>query len=217
MYTNGFGVTVPEGIETGDGYVKMRHGVQYTVVLINNYRGGFGGIPADADVSIDGKHIGTFRVGAGSRITLERSPIDSGRFTAFRADSYEGRQIGANPRSENAGLVKVVFRPGRVKDRVVPAVVRPNPWSDPFPPLYRGAGGVEKCCSMGMDLGPCSAAGTGLTGHSNQRFTDVEELDHLGYEPVTIYLRLVVEDGDAPRVLKTTPSRESPYPRPLRY
>ncbi len=35
MKLNGFSVTIAEGRETVDGYVHMRHGTQYTILLQN--------------------------------------------------------------------------------------------------------------------------------------------------------------------------------------
>jgi hypothetical protein len=52
MKLNRFSVTIAEGKETSDGYVQMKHGTQYTILLQNesNRR-------CDAEVYLDDRYI----------------------------------------------------------------------------------------------------------------------------------------------------------------
>jgi len=195
MLLNGFKVTIPQGTETNDGYVKMVHGVQYTINLGNRTD-----VDADAIVTVDGKPQGKFRVHRQGSITLERPIHDTGHFTCYKLDSPEGRDAQLNVGSD-LGLITVEFKPARHIEKVY----TPDPFLKTMevegPPLTYGGGmkGITR-----------SAAGTGLSGTSSQKFHTVPDLDYDESQKTTIHLRLFVND-DTPRPL-TSVSRETPIP-----
>jgi len=108
MYLNGFSVRVPEGNEKeASGYVEIDHNTQYTLQLRNQRNS-----RCDAEVNIDGKHVGTFRLGAYGSLRLERSADDNRRFTAYLRDSEEGHEVELDSVSKSdLGLIQVVFKP----------------------------------------------------------------------------------------------------------
>jgi hypothetical protein len=193
MYLNQFSVRIPEGSEVSDGYVSMKHGTQYSLVLKNDRD-----VRCDAKVEIDGKDMGTYRIQAGDSARLERSSYDNGRFTFYRAESREGQSIGLDKGNPNLGLVKVTFTPEMASYRdggVAKGAMFNSPIQD-----FSGSRGM-------------SAGGTGLSGWSNQEFTSAQNLQ-LDYEQQTIiHLRLgASNDLSTPRPLV---SKSNPVPPPL--
>lgn len=217
MYLNQFSVRVPEGTETASSYIEMEDGKQYTLVLRNSRS-----VPCDAEVSIDGKAVGTFRIYANDSIRLERSPQDDGRFTFYRLGSEGAKKSELEKVSvSDLGLIRVVFTPQRVYS-----------WS-PYSPWWTypnystwrradyantwdgmGAAGTTityantnsdgTVCDTGAITVSNCAGGTGLSGHSGQGFTSVGSLDLDYSQQTTIYLRLVASKnpkGD-PRPLR---------------
>lgn len=177
-----YSVHIAEGEETSDGYVRMCHGTTYTIRLENEGRK-----RCDAKVEIDGHPVGTWRIGSQSFILLERPAHETGRFTFFKAGSIEGEKA-AIIRSENTGLISVTFVPEKL-DR-----------------------------SHGLSAAPLSeeseedgAGGTGLTGHSAQKFTEAEPIDLDVSMAFTIHLRLVAK----PEKIRPLMPRSTPVPPPL--
>lgn len=105
MKNTEFEVIIPEGKELADGYVGMRHNCQYSI-LIKNYRS----VLCDAEVLIDGIHVGTWRVASRGEIRVDRPVHDTGLFTFFGVDSREAREAGIAP-SESNGLISITFKP----------------------------------------------------------------------------------------------------------
>jgi len=66
MYLNRFSVKI-NGKKEDSGYVEMKHGETYTIVLKNDNNE-----KCDAFVEIDGKDMGAFRINGHSNIHLER-------------------------------------------------------------------------------------------------------------------------------------------------
>ncbi len=203
MRVGSFSLLIPEGVERSNGYVGLAHATQYTVRLGNH-----GHRRCDAEVWVDGKPIGTYRVNAGCTVTLERAAHDAGRFTFFRAESAEGGAAGAAGVDAPArGLVQVIFRPERQAVRLNNVRARtcggPGPQSVP-----KGVTEYEERTAGGLVPGV-----TGLTGHSNQAFVEVPDLDHDPAGEVTISLRLVADAGGV-RELAPAP-RANPVPPPV--
>lgn len=203
MYLNEFSVRIPEGNEASEGYVAMRHGTQYTIVLRNDRN-----VRCDAKVEIDGQDMGTYRLNAVSNIRLERAAHDNGRFTFYKAGSTDGNAIGLDTSNPNLGLIKVTFTPEMPK----PKISSNDVWR----------GGVAK----GLYDGPAvtfnasgsrglSAGGTGLSGYSGQGFTNADIILPDYSQQTIIHLRLgAVEDVNTPRPL-TPYSKANPVPPPL--
>lgn len=188
---------MPEGAERTSGHVSLNHGQQYTVRLLNCGR------RSDATVKIDGKEIGTFRLNPNQDVVLERAPDDNGRFTFYASGSYLAGAAGeGNIAVPDKGLIEVTFRPEKVRPRPEPTARVMH---------AKSLGGGVRGQSMGAmpDASEgCSFAGeektaggiTGLSGHSDQKFTTVGLMEYDPAGTVTITLRLVL--AAEPRELK---------------
>lgn len=218
---NGFSVTIPESYsETSEGHVGLRHGQNFKVRLHNGHRGPYGSVPCDATIILNGKDVGTFRVKAGQTTIIERPANDTGKFTAYQEDSYEAASIGIDRNSNELGLIEVVFRPGSQKIRWTPPAVFVTYNSDNLYSHYSYDGGPStgqptylgiSCCAKSCSFDEPAGMGIGLSGHSNQNFHEVEDLDY--NEPATkIYLRLVKEsfERSGPRPLRSVYSTDVP-------
>lgn len=236
MRVGSFSVQIPEGRERDSGHVVLDHGRQYTLRLGNHQDR-----PCDAHVTVDGKSLGGFRVNAREYVTLERSPNDNGRFTFYldgTADAVTAG-IGEVP-AVDKGLIQVRFVPERRRERPVGTVVKtaglrsrggpggqsqgpvgePASWRAPSQHPYDGpqcfAGEAEEKTSGGLLRGGLGFApgGTGISGHSNQSFVTVADLDGDEAEAVTISIRLVGPDN-TPRPLKAVQPRANAVPDPV--
>jgi uncharacterized protein (UPF0248 family) len=116
MQLNGFSVEIPESIEeTSQGYVVLKHGEHFRIKLNNHHKKDRHGKSSDAEVYLQGKFIGCYRIEYGETLILERSFSDSGKFTAYRNGTPEADQAEINPDSPDNGLIKVVWKPGTKK------------------------------------------------------------------------------------------------------
>ena len=225
---NGFSVNVPQAQEeTSDGYVVLKHCQNFSLRLHNSHKSGGMFKAADAEVWIQGKLIGTFRVPANQSIALEHPVNDTGKFTAYKNNTPEANQIGINPDSEDNGLIKVIWKPGSQQVNEVQIT-----WDYTWPNhdiiyhkniqefdnsyydghYYRtttddksynitrsyGSGNSEpydcvtaSCCTNDYLTG----GGVGLSGHSNQHFTQISELSYDEPETV-IFLRIAFRDSE---------------------
>ncbi len=176
MRVGSFSLLIPEGRELDSNHVVLAHGAVYRIHLGNHH-----GRRCDATVEVDGKEVGTWRIGPGQSIVLERPVHDTGRFTFFESRSGEAQAAGVGAvEVASRGLIRATFRPERVY-RPLPRVGS----------LRAVAGGP----SCGMEAEEKTAGLvpgiTGLTGTSGQHFKDVAPLDYDPLLEVTIYLRLV--------------------------
>lgn len=210
MRVGNFSVLIPEGSERESGHVGLDHGKQYTVKIQNHdWR------QCDAEVQIDGKSIGTFRLSGHGQIALEHSPDDHGRFTFYKSDSADGQAAGAADIGRpDRGLVQVRFVPEKRRPRG-------RDWGIG---ILRGAGGQSmrgpeatysaSVGSRGISSSRDEEGITGLSGHSDQRFIEVGEIDRDEDESVLISLRLVVAHN-GPRPLKARSAQANPVPGPV--
>lgn len=107
MYLNGYSVSIVNGREKQDGYVEMEHGQTYELLLKNDNN-----LRCDAQVSIDGKEVGLFRVNPQSIFSLERPLNEAKKFTFYKKGTSEAKKAGeANISSDDSGLIQVVFKP----------------------------------------------------------------------------------------------------------
>lgn len=173
MKNTEFEVEIPEGKAQNGGYVEMRHNTQYTVNLRNHRQ-----VPCDAEVIIDGTHVGTWRVNARDEIRIERPVHDTGHFTFFELGTHEADRAEISRQSEN-GLISVTFKPEKERD-----------WLEAAP----------------LSRPDFEAGATGLTGHSQQRFSNASEIEHDMARCFTIHLRLVSRrEGIRPLLPRSTP------------
>jgi hypothetical protein len=213
MYLNGFSVRVTshKGEQPG-GYVLMQHGKHYRIVLHNhnNER-------CAAQVQVDGKDIGTFRINGNDSLTLERPAHDDGRFTFYKLGTPEAAQVGLDGSSSELGLVRVTFTPEKHQEPVqwittgTYAVGSAGGWYDsptytschslgePTASLGGGARGMSAVSAPKAQN--CAAGGTGLSGHSDQHFHTVANLDYDYTRQTVIHLRLVCDMCQDPRPL----------------
>jgi hypothetical protein len=105
MRLGNYTVQIPEGREHASGYVEMKHGMKYTIRLSNSAK-----VRCDAEVEIDGKLVGIWRLPEEKMISLERPVHDTGRFTFYRYDTPEARMAGL-VKGDKLGLISVLFKP----------------------------------------------------------------------------------------------------------
>jgi hypothetical protein len=216
MYLNDYSVVIPEGSERPGGYVEMEHGKKYTLRLRNS-----NSTPCDAQVEIDGKHVGTWRLRPHWGFTLERPAHDDGCFTFYEVGTEAARKAGVDAYSADTGLVRVTFLPGKEEEvswtltySAGSQNLRGTTITDSAPvsnsayysrtaPVSKSGGKLSLASSQSYT--PRGAGGTGLSGKSNQRFVDVGPLDYDYSRQTTINLRLVprTSNGDEPRPLTT--------------
>lgn len=231
MYLNGYSVRIPEGSEKeASGYVEMEHDTKYSLQLRNSKN-----TRCDAEVNIDGKHVGTFRLEAYGSMKLERSADDNRCFTFYLKDSEEGQEVELNSISKGElGLVQVIFRPEKrastsmLRKTIVTyessdtlgldddfIIGNPRGLTDSFGPaktkgLTRGLDSISYCSA-----GPSyQAGGTGMSGHSNQTFQNVAALTYDDELTSTINIRLVGIQRKTRGPLKPV-QKSTPIPPPV--
>ena len=119
MNLHHFAVSIPEGKETSDGYVCLRHGTQYTIELKNDddrWR-------CDAEVFIDGQRIGLWRIDPKKLLRLERPAHDTGRFTFYQTGTTEAATAEISS-GTTTGLISVIFKPQARGGRLDVAPIR---------------------------------------------------------------------------------------------
>lgn len=198
MYLNDFSVRILEGIETPGGYVEMRHGQKYQLVLGNRHS-----VRCDVRVEIDGKHVGTWRIPRNSNITLERPVHDTGHFTFYKVGTPEAMQAAVDSGDSNLGLIKVTFTPEKVVNwTVTTSYYATGDETSSWAPNAGIKGIGDNPATYTMQSHSRSAGGTGLSGHSGQQFTDAEYITYDYTQQTVIHLRLVaVDDYSGPRPL----------------
>jgi len=212
MYLNSFSVRVPEGTEKESGYVELNHGKQYALLLRNGRN-----VRCDADVTIDGKPVGTFRIAANSSLSLERPPNEDKRFTFYKADTSEAKESGqADIPSDSFGLIQVTFRVEKAELYVWHGEWHSsNPWRPHNPWITTYGGSFSSEVLRGDSAYTCtlsdtpvasqaevssttderSAGITGLSGHSDQEFVAVGPMDYDESYTTTISIRLVATEA----------------------
>lgn len=217
MRIGNFSVTIPEGREIDSGHVSIPHNTKYTIRIYNHdYRR-----RVDTAVSVDGKDVGLFRVNFNGVLTLEHPAHDNGCFTFFEVASEDAQEAKVREVSkDNKGLVQVLFKPEKIRDVVKAPYQRVRgvgssaggqsvggTIADSAEPILRGHSAFSD-----KRWEETSAGITGLTGHSDQDFYTVPNLDYDPSAEVTITLRLVC--GKAVRKLTSVPPVVSSNPIP---
>jgi len=195
MQLGNYTLTIVGGEErliNGATYVNIQHGKTYKLAIRNN-----DWKRCNAEVTVDGKRINTWRLNGNSGVQIEGEPDSNGNvtglFTFYRLGTSDASiaQIADN---NNTGLIQVVFTPEK------PVLRDGSPISKGISnePVYRGA------TTRGAHAG-----GTGLSGQSNQQFGSAGHmpLDYNGQ--VTLSLRLMEFE---PVNLGPRPLNASPVP-----
>ena len=227
--------------ELESGQVLARPGQVYRLRLRNH-----GPLRAVSTIEIDGKSItdSGLVLRPWSVMELERPLRDGehGRFTVVAEGNERVFGSDGGRDNESLGVVKATFR--RELPRDLPSHIvnddfvsfdrpmhSPEPprrpsrfspeWSPPMNVAGAGAPSVDRIPAhrrrvVEQDIE--GAAGTGLTGHSDQRFVPIQ-LGPLENEATTITLRIVIGSEEAladesPRALHPQRVPERPAPRP---
>lgn len=216
MRVGNYSVLVPEGVEQSSGHVALEHGRQYTLRLMNHDHR-----RCDAEVTIDGKSLGGFRLLGHGQMTLERMPHDSGRLTFYSSGTNDAAAAGEGGISvPDKGLIQVRFvpekRPAEPVRTVQPVGMVPTMGGGP---LLRsrsfGAGGPSAPLEFAPEAEEKTCGGiTGLSGHSNQQFVTVGGIDRDEGAAVTISLRLITLKS-GPRPLTPAGAVGNPVPEPV--
>lgn len=202
MKFDNYSVRIPEGKELANGYVALEHGTQYSISLAILTDWVSKSVQrANAQITIDGIDIGTWRVTSGRMTTIEHGVDDDGKFTFYRADSREAIAVGFDSVNRNQlGLIVVTFTPEMITSR--PQQISKS--------ITRGSLNEY---DENTTRGGHSAGGTGLSGRSNQEFDYAENMITDPSKAVTISLRLVCDsqrNDNEPR-----PLRGNPVPPPI--
>lgn len=209
MYLNRYSLRIPEGKERTSGYVEIDHGTQYTLVLKNDRD-----VDCDAEVKIDGKCIGEFRIEANKSIRLERPVNSDGKFTFYRSGSREAKKARlGNVSQRDLGLISVTFKPEIKIEEVVP-VPGTRYYNNPYIDCtYYGS--TTTCVDGSFSTTACNynSGGTGLSGHSGQGFGYARGINIDYSDITTINIRLVERDEDDIRQLHSC--RSTPIPPPV--
>jgi hypothetical protein len=224
MRIGNFAVAIPQGQESSTGHVALNHGQTFTLDIRS-----FTGVRSDAKVEIDGKHVGTWRLPANGHLLLERPAEDTGKFTCYKQDSAEGAAIGLQKDSD-LGLVKVTINPEKPRPTLTGGVLRSaglQGFGGTPKGVSRGCGqsvGMDErkmswdCepTSAGMNFSDVEAAGTGLSGKSDQQFGVASSIEYDKNAEVVISLRLAANKEDSgPRPLKAISPLSNPVPEPI--
>ncbi|AZQ20844.1 hypothetical protein [Red seabream iridovirus] len=143
-----------------DNAFRLGHNTEYTIVITNLHKTA----RADATVFIDNKDIGTYRVEANNKISIESK--DGRHLTFFSNRSREGSAAGLS--STHVGQIRVQVRKEQDhgRRRMPTRVVADS----------STAGGFSSDDGIEEDS-LCSDGGTGLGAPSRQRFVDACEID----------------------------------------
>jgi len=223
----GFSLSIQNRPDDRSGYVRMEHGTPYSLCFRNDLD-----LAADAEVSIDGLPMGTWRLAPYRDACVERPADDTGRFTFYRADSADGYAVGSGQvtRSDK-GRVSVRFIP-EVRRYRPPPVPRyapePNAMGDAYSSAPApSAAAPESSADYGVqsrkmtpprDRG-LGAGVTGLSGESGQRFGTAGPIERDWANAVVLELRLVHDPRlDRPSGPRPLPGRyDRPAPPPIGY
>ncbi|MCI5220132.1 MAG: hypothetical protein D3914_13325, partial [Candidatus Electrothrix sp. LOE2] len=100
-----FSVEILKGKELNSGYVAMKHNTKYALRLSN-----FGDLRCDAEVEIDGKPVGAWRVYPRNDIFIQRPIHDRRSFTFYKLGTREAQEAKL-VQSDKLGLISVTFKP----------------------------------------------------------------------------------------------------------
>jgi hypothetical protein len=227
MYLNNYSVRISGHKESGQ-YVTLNHKEQYTVILGNKSHA-----RCDAEVKIDGRLVGTWRLAPHETLVLERPLNDDGKFTFYRTGSEEAVKVGEHTvGGSEKGLIYVTFVPEKVSHYAV----MDGGWdlytAPTISPLVFGSGGtgdlpvnnVEVSCNTAVNycqsttdnyqiraVNNLAEGVTGLSGQSSQKFVDAGYMT-LDYSRQTVIALRLVAASDDPRPLV---AYSTPIPPPI--
>ncbi len=185
---NGFEVHIVGATSHGsDGYVRIDHDQTYSIMMSNANP-----LPCDVKVEVDGKSMGTYRIGAFGSTTLEGPPEEARRFTFFEAGSEEALYTDIVGDRRQNGEIRITFTPHSRRMRRQSRVNRGK--------SFRSRGSVSFSAMAPQSLSVDSYAhrsanahegATGLSGYSDQTFRTVGSVPLDRSRSQTIGFRLI--------------------------
>ncbi|AYV82432.1 MAG: hypothetical protein Hyperionvirus1_11 [Hyperionvirus sp.] len=174
-------------------YFSVPHKGEYKIKLGNNRE-----TKVDAQVTIGGEDVGTWRVGPYSTITLQRPANINRKFTFVAEDSTIAKNTGVKQNSYNNGLISVLFKPAKL------SFITPQTYSCEF----------DSCCNASSRVKSTNRSSSGATilgDPSTQHFASAERITDYDYENIsTINLRLVIAKRESYVPLSTVRSTSIP-------
>jgi hypothetical protein len=187
MFVYLYELIIPEGKETKEGYVILNHNQQYTINLINKSNKN-----CDAEIYLDGDMVGCYRLSSGQSWVVEHPADSQQRFTFFKSGSNEASIVGESViEKDNKGLVTVKFYPE--KERIEAT----RSYKSGSKGLTKGGG--DDCDYYDYESKGLTTRGgfeggiSGLSGHSDAKYTSTHPIDRDYDKVVIITLRLVAE------------------------
>jgi hypothetical protein len=157
------------------GYVYLKHDTCYSICMTS-----MEDARKDAQVYVDGKYVGTWRLEPFRDVKIERPVHAPNKFTFYAAGSQEFVSSDLNSvDKQNLGLIQVVFIPEKKVD-----------YSE-----------LDQVFSLGAlkNIGATRGGGTGLSTPSSQTFGTASEMITDSSKAVAISLRLrEAKDGPKP-------------------
>ena len=174
MLLNGYQLTVKEGIETTEGYVRIKNEIFYTIEVTN-----VNSTKCKAEVKVDGELVCTLVLSPFAHSILETKPGTGKQFKFVKlTEANENKLLRRN---ENLGLITVKFTPE----------LKPVSQSKSM-----GSGQSLSSKSASRSVGGASAGGTVLSGNSSQKFNTVSDFPVDNNNQTVINLRLICIDEE---------------------
>ena len=175
----GFGIV---GKQEKNDCVALDSGDKYKLKLWNFKTR----LRCDAEVKIDGKVVGIFRIDKMKSIIVERPTNDYGHFTFYTAGTIEAKMAMLDAVDQNnLGLIEVTFYPEKKPIQQESYILEDR---DELESLRRQINSNGYLESRRSDY---IAGGTGLSGYSNVDYEKIQLLNHDYDSIVTIHLRLI--------------------------
>jgi hypothetical protein len=196
------GLAFKKNINEGN-YFLLSHGDNYKLKLFNHRS-----TKCDADVSIDGEHIGTWRINPHDHITIERPTSINRKFVFLRENSGSARRAGIKSGKGLNGLVEVKFTPETDKYfHPCDHCEEMSPFNDLSNSRSLSANMSSANMSSNMSFANMSSCfkqlnysshgATALGKRSHQDFYEVSSLHNIDYHNITtILVRLLIDEDN---------------------
>lgn len=203
MFTSGnYGIDIPGAKDLGNKLFVFPHnerGYVYGIKLVNN-----SSQRCDVELTNNGKNVGTFRLNPYQSWAIKRPANDTGQFTLFPKGSSSAISSGQYQVHDDLnGLIEARFYPD-----ITSTPIQRSPVYDSGFESYSLDGAVPLCGSSIRGIsksissrGDLSGGVTGLTGHSNQKFNEAEQIQR-GTSTI-IRIRLGFEDNNYVRPIRS--------------
>lgn len=202
-------------VKDGSSYYALKNDEEYKIRLHNDRC-----TKCDADVTVDGEHIGKWRIDPYTRITIERPSNIERKFVLVRECTDRAKKAGVVSGRNKNGLISVTFTPEKEIAQTTRSGIRScastnrgflQSSSDSYddlsdddgePDLERYVPSMMKSVDETKPRGTSSlkSGATILGRHSDQKFNSVKSITYIDHINITtITIRLVVKD-DYPEI-----------------